>query len=83
MKELFMKILITGSRGYIGYNLIQYLQRHAPEIELIGLDSTFKELSKKSKDKLRHDHILDILHIDDTILEAELPLDVTHVIHLA
>ena len=83
MKELFMKILITGSRGYIGYNLIQYLQRHAPEIELIGLDSTFKELSKKSKDKLRHDHVLDIPHIDDSILEADLPLDVTHVIHLA
>jgi dTDP-glucose 4,6-dehydratase len=78
-----MKILITGSRGYIGYNLIHYLRRHAPDIELIGLDSTFKELSSKSKEKLKDDHKSDILQINDSILEAKLPLDVTHVIHLA
>jgi nucleoside-diphosphate-sugar epimerase len=83
MKELFMKILITGSRGYIGYNLIQYLQKHAPDIELIGLDSTFKELTKNFKTKLSYNHPLDIQQINESILEADLPRDVTHVIHLA
>jgi len=83
MKELFMKILITGSRGYIGYNLIQYLKTHAPDIELIGLDSTFKELTKNFKTKLSYNHPADIQQINESILEAKLPLDVTHVVHLA
>jgi nucleoside-diphosphate-sugar epimerase len=83
MKEVFMKILITGSRGYIGYNLIQYLKTHAPDIELIGLDSTFKELTKNFKTKLSNNHPADIQQINESILEAKLPLDVTHVVHLA
>ena len=83
MKELFMKILITGSRGYIGYNLIQYLNTYAPDIELIGLDSTFKELTKNFKTKLSYNHPADIQQINESILEAKLPLDVTHVVHLA
>jgi len=64
-----MKILITGSSGYIGSNLIEYLENHVHNVEIIGLDSFFHESPHS--------------FIDNAILDAELPLDVTHVVHLA
>ncbi|MBT7035238.1 MAG: NAD-dependent epimerase/dehydratase family protein [Lentimicrobiaceae bacterium] len=73
-----MKILITGSSGYIGTNLIEYLQQknnHKDhiEMELVGLDIRSSPL---------YDYF-NIPFIHNTILDAVLPRDVTHVIHLA
>ena len=63
-----MKILITGSSGYIGSNLIRYLEKQ-DNVEIIGLDSS--------------DHGISHPFIHNTVLDAVLPLDVTHVVHLA
>ena len=66
-----MKILITGSSGYIGSNLVEYLEKNVQDVEIIGLDS-FPLL-----------HLFHHPFIHSTILDAKLPLDVTHVVHLA
>ena len=70
-----MKILITGSRGYIGYNLVDYLKKMEPETEIIGLDPCSHPDSRS-----RHSNQFTI---HENILDAELPLDIDIVIHLA
>ena len=65
-----MKILITGSSGYIGSNLVEYLEKYIQNVEIIGLDSAPCTSTLRS-------------FIHNTILDAKLPLDVTHVVHLA
>ena len=66
-----MKILITGSSGYIGSNLVEYLEKNVQDVEIVGLDS-FPLL-----------HLFHHPFIHSTVLDAKLPLDVIHVVHLA
>ena len=45
-----MKILITGSRGYIGTRLCQILnEQYNKKFEIIGLDNNFYEFKKIEK----------------------------------
>ena len=70
-----MKILITGSRGYIGYNLIEYLKENEPDAKLIGLDSCVHNDSRSRTQ--------DIPFVPHDILTAPKIEDLTHVVHLA
>ena len=70
-----MKILITGCRGYIGHNLIEFLTRYESDAQIVGLDSCSHTDSRSRTPS--------ISYIPDTIQNAKLPEDVTHVVHLA
>ena len=76
-----MKILITGSRGYIGTRLCQILnEQHNKKFEIIGLDNNFYEFKKKIEKKLikkdiRNIKIHDLKNIDIVIHLASLSND--------
>ena len=36
-----MKILVTGAAGFVGSNLIDYLQEVHPDWEILGIDNYF------------------------------------------
>ena len=55
--------------NWLNKDLVEYLENHEHNVEIIGLDSFFHESPHP--------------FIDNAILDAELPLDVTHVVHLA
>ena len=47
-----MKILITGSRGYIGICLCQILnKKYKNKFDIIGLDNNFYQFKKKFEKK--------------------------------
>ena len=74
------KILITGGAGFIGSNLVHYLNSYAPEWDLKVLDDLSTGLSSNldgSKCNLVVGSILDSNLLD------EVSADVDHVIHLA
>ena len=76
-----MKILITGSRGYIGTRLCQILnEQYNKKFEIIGLDNNFYEFKKKIEKKLikkdiRNIKIHDLKNIDVVIHLASLSND--------
>ena len=76
-----MKILITGSRGYIGTRLCQILnEQYNKKFEIIGLDNNFYEFKKKIEKKLikkdiRNIKIHDLKNIDIVIHLASLSND--------
>ena len=76
-----MKILITGSRGYIGSRLCQLLNhKYKKKIEIIGLDSNFYQFKKKLENKIiikdiRDIQILDLKNIDAIVHLASLSND--------
>tara|TARA_Y100000996_G_scaffold384230_1_gene340781 strand:+ start:26 stop:1060 length:1035 start_codon:yes stop_codon:yes gene_type:complete len=56
-----MKVLITGSRGYIGSRLCQLLnKKYKYKIEVIGLDSNFYQFKKKLEKKILIKDIRDV-----------------------
>lgn len=71
-----MKVLITGSRGYVGNRLCQILSKnYKNKIEIIGLDTNFYASKKKLEKKINFKDIRDIQSIDLKNIDA--------VIHLA
>ena len=47
-----MKVLITGSRGYVGSRLCQILtKKYKNKVEIIGVDSNFYNFKKKLRKK--------------------------------
>ena len=76
-----MKILITGSRGYIGSRLCQLLNhKYKKKIEIIGLDANFYQFKKKLENKIiikdiRDIQILDLKDIDAIVHLASLSND--------
>ena len=71
-----MKVLITGSRGYVGNRLCQLLnEKYKNTIEIIGLDSNLYQLKKKIEKKFINKDIRDIKIQDLKEIDA--------VIHLA
>ena len=56
-----MKVMITGSRGYVGSRLCQLLsKKYKNKIEVIGLDSNFYQFKKKLEKKILIKDIRDI-----------------------
>ncbi len=71
-----MKVLITGSRGYVGNRLCQILSKnYKNKVEIIGLDTNFYSLKKKLEQKIKFKDIRDIQLMDLKNIDA--------VIHLA
>ena len=76
-----MKVLITGSRGYIGTRLCQILnKRFKKQIEIIGVDTNFYQFKKKLEKRLllkdiRKIKIEDLENIDVVIHLASLSND--------
>ena len=76
-----MKILITGSRGYIGTRLCQILnKKYKNKFDIIGLDNNFYQFKKKFEKKfllkdLRNIKIEDLKNIDVVIHLASLSND--------
>lgn len=76
-----MKILITGSRGYIGSRLCQLLNdKYKNKIEIIGLDNNFYQFKQKLEKKIiikdiRDVQILDLKDIDAVVHLASLSND--------
>jgi len=77
-----MKILITGSSGFIGYNLLRQLRRSEIfNLYLVGLDFDNKGANSKiSNDNLDDYYCIDL--VDRESLNV-LPKDIDLVIHLA
>lgn len=56
-----MKVLITGSRGYVGSRLCQLLsKKYKNKIKILGLDTNYYQLKKKLEDKFLIKDIRDI-----------------------
>ena len=75
-----MKVLVTGGAGFIGSNLVQYMNRHAPNIEVRVIDdlSTGRLTNLEG---LRVEMIVgSILDVETLLLAAN---DIDAVIHLA
>lgn len=76
-----MKVLITGSRGYIGTRLCQILNKQfKKQIEIIGIDNNFYQFKKKFEKRLllkdiRNIKIEDLKNIDVVIHLASLSND--------
>ena len=76
-----MKVLITGSRGYIGNRLCQILRKdYKNKIDIIGLDTNFYQFKKKLEKKIitkdiRDIKISDLENIDSVIHLASLSND--------
>lgn len=76
-----MKILVTGSRGYIGTRLCQILKsEYKKKIEVIGLDNNFYQFNKKLEDKfilkdIRKIKLIDLKNIDVVVHLASLSND--------
>ena len=76
-----MKVLITGSRGYVGNRLCQILRKdYKNKIDIIGLDTNFYQFKKKLEKKIitkdiRDIKISDLENIDSVIHLASLSND--------
>ena len=55
-----MKVLITGSRGYIGSRLCQIIRKKFKKIKIVGVDSNFYNLRKKIEHKFFNLDIRDL-----------------------
>ena len=56
-----MKVLITGSRGYVGSRLCQLLrQKYKNKIKIFGIDANYYQLKKKLEDRFLIKDIRDI-----------------------
>ena len=76
-----MKVLITGSRGYVGNRLCQILSKNFKnKVEIIGLDTNYYALKKKLEKKIifkdiRDVQLMDLKNIDAVIHLASLSND--------
>ena len=55
-----MRILITGSRGYVGSRLCQILNKEKKSVEIVGLDTNFYGNNKKIEKKFIRKDIRDV-----------------------
>lgn len=75
-----MKILITGSCGFIGTNLIK---RYAPHHQVIGIDNLSRYGSESNLLYLRRNYVFDFRKVDITTFDMnELP-EVDVIFHMA
>jgi len=75
-----MKVLITGSRGYVGSRLCKILKKSHKKINIKGIDNNFYNLTKKvehefKKKDIRDLNIKDFENIDAVIHLASLSND--------
>src|SRR6056297_4133046 len=50
-----MRLIVTGGAGFIGSNLILYLHKHYPEVEIFNIDKLTYASDISYLDSLKHD----------------------------
>ena len=59
-----MKVLITGSRGYVGSRLCHILKHNKKQLEIVGIDTNFYNFNKKLENKFIKKDIRDLVYKD-------------------